>query len=713
MPIEDTPATHKMKTSFWMAEIKRGRYQSWEDEVKRIVATYRNKRGDSQGAELLNYFNIFWSNVETLKPAIYSAVPKMAIVPRNKNKDRIAMLAATSLERMTDYEIDTQDFDYSATNALVDLLQAGRGQVWERFEPEFDTEGQLTGMRTLTDFVHWSCFRHSPARTWDEVDWCARKHYFAEEEIYKYFPQEADKAVDNLKFENVPDGIETKGPTGHSNVKVYGKAEVWEVWDKPSQMVFYVSEGYVKPLKAVPVTLALKNFFPCPRPVYASTTTDTLEPIPDLFIYFKLASLLDVLTGRISELSLVLKTAGIYDSTLEGLQSIVSGNADVLVGVKNFSAIVSAGGVEGAISWFPLQQIAGALKALIEMQQQVKGWIFEISGQSDLMRGANDPRSTATAENLKGQFVSVRLRKRVAEFNRFLRDTLAIKAEIIAEQYPDNYFALVCGADLATDPDFPAALALLRQDLTRCYRIDIETDSTQALDDQTEKQRRTEFFDAFTAGMERLGTVTQTAPEFVPLFGEAMLFALRAFRVGRQVEDLAEQTIAGIVQQQRQQAQNGPAPDPEMMKMQAEMQFKQLVEQQKAEAEQAKIQLDNQKLQMDYAKAVKELEVKQEEIFAKAQQAKQDYELRIAELQTKTALEAEKTRSTMAIETLKLSQMPAQSETPSKESTPAVTVNLVQPRRKITRSLDAMGQPVYEQQDVMDEAGPRLGPGMG
>lgn len=724
---EDTPRDYKNKTSFWMSEVKRAQYKSWEDEVKRIICTYRNKRGDVTGTELLDHFNIFWSNVETLKPAIYSQVPKMAVTTRFKNRDRVAMIAASALERMTDYEVDTQDFDYSASNSLIDLLQSGRGQTWERFDPQFDEQGQLVGMRTLTDFVPWNCFRHSPARTWDEVDWVGRKHFFSREEIEKYFPEEAPKAIDNLKFEHVPDGIDTRGTTGQSNIKVYGKAEVWEIWDKPSNMAYYVSEGYVKPLKAVPVPLKLKNFFPCPRPVYASTTTDTLEPIPDFFIYSKLANLLDVITGRIGELSYVLKTAGIYDSTLEGLQSIVSGNGDILVGVKNYAAIVAAGGVEGAISWFPLEKIAGALKALIEIQSEVKNWIFEISGQSDLMRGANDPRATATAENLKGQFVGLRLRKRVAEFSRFLRDTLAIKAEIISEQYPVEYFASVVGQDLAQDPDFPQAIAVLREDLMRTWKIDIETDSTIALDDQQEKQRRTEFFDAFTAGMERLGTVTQTAPEFVPLFGEAMLFALRAFRVGRQVEDLAEQTIAGIVQQQQQQkqmmAEQGPPPDPAMMQAQqegaakqAELQFKQLVEQQKAQTEQAKLQLDSQKLQMDYAKAVKELELKQEQIFADAQKAKQDYELRIAELQTKTALEAEKTRSTMAIETLKLSQMSQEDDTEESDSSssksPAVTVNLVQPKRRIRAGIDALGNRIYEQEDVMEEAGPRMGPGM-
>ena len=46
--------------------------------------------------------------------------------------------------------------------------------------------------------------------------------------------------------------------------------------------------------------LELENFFPCPRPLYATLTSDSLEPVPDFSLYQDQAKELDSLADKLN-----------------------------------------------------------------------------------------------------------------------------------------------------------------------------------------------------------------------------------------------------------------------------------------------------------------------------------------------------------------------------------------------------------------------------
>ena len=48
------------------------------------------------------------------------------------------------------------------------------------------------------------------------------------------------------------------------------------------------------------------------------------------------------------------------------------------------------------------------------------------------MRGSTDPNETATAQQIKGNWASLRLSKKAGEVNRALRDAMRIMGEIMA-----------------------------------------------------------------------------------------------------------------------------------------------------------------------------------------------------------------------------------------------------------------------------------------
>ena len=106
---------------------------------RKIVKRYRDDRGLSDSARK---YNILWSNVQTLAPAVYSKRPKAEVSRRFKDADPVGRCASEVLERALQFEIDHySDFDSGLRNTVLDRLLPGRGVVWIRFEPAQD-EGQ-------------------------------------------------------------------------------------------------------------------------------------------------------------------------------------------------------------------------------------------------------------------------------------------------------------------------------------------------------------------------------------------------------------------------------------------------------------------------------------------------------------------------------------------------------------------------------------------
>lgn len=164
---------------------------------------------------------------------------------------------------------------------------------------------------------------------------------------------------------------------------------------------------------------------------------------------------------------------------------------------------------------------------------------------------------------------------------------------------------------------------LLRNDKLRTFRLEVETDSTSQPDEDAEKQRRTEFVEAFGGILERGAALAQNAPVLMPLIGEVLKFTARGFRAGRQLEESIDRTMDQVAKQAAQ-----PQPDPNAAKVQAEIQAKQQKAELEAQIAQQKLALEQQAAQ---AKAALE-QAKMQHEAAMAQQ-KAQLEARIAEMQ--------------------------------------------------------------------------------
>src|SRR3546814_20204032 len=85
--------------------------------------------------------------------------------------------------------------------------------------------------------------------------------------------------------------------------------------------------------------------------------------------------------------------------------------------------------------WLPLNELAQAIQGLIEARSQLIQDFYQLSGISDIMRGATEAQETLGAQQLKSQYGSVRVREKSAELQRVAADAVKIAAEIIAENF--------------------------------------------------------------------------------------------------------------------------------------------------------------------------------------------------------------------------------------------------------------------------------------
>jgi hypothetical protein len=122
--------------------------------------------------------------------------------------------------------------------------------------------------------------------------------------------------------------------------------------------------------------------------------------------------------------------------------------------------------------------------------------------------------------------------------------------------------------------------------------VDVETDSTIHPDEDAEKQRRVEMFDAVNKGFAPLAQMSELDPQLaaalVPVWGDTMLFMIRGFRAGRELEQTIEEAVNNIKAASAQQAkgaQNQPPPqDPAIVK--ATLDAKTTAEKQQGDAKQ-------------------------------------------------------------------------------------------------------------------------------
>ena len=623
-------------------------FAKWQARVKKILRRYRDDTRGQSGNETAK-FNILWSNVQTLIPAVYSKLPKADVSRRFGDSDPVSRVAGMLLERAIDFEIEHYpDFRATMKHAVEDRFLGGRGVAWARYEPHVRTQDIPDDGLEITstieegeerevpeeieyecapvDYVHWRDFGHSQARTWDEVTCVWRWVFMGYDALVERFGEEKAKLI---PLDQGPEPLNAYNDSRRSQ----NRAKICELWDKETLKVYWFSKSLPNIIDERDDPLGLEGFFPCPKPLYATTTSDNLIPVPDFTLYQDQAMELDILSDRIDGLVKSLRVRGVYDASQPALQRLLTeGDNNSLIPVDKWMAFGEKGGLKGAIDLLPIDTLAAALNQCYQARSDIKAQIYEITGISDIIRGASYASETATAQQIKGQYAGLRLRAMQEDVALFASELIRLKAQIMCAKFqPQTILAYAAAGQMqpADQQLIPQALQLLRDKPLRNFRVEVAADTLVQLDEQQMKQDRMEFLQAFGGFVQQAMPVVQSSPQMAPMMMEIMKFGVGAFKQAKQLEGVLDQALQ---QYQQNQGQQGPTPEQqqaqaeqqtEQTKLQAEMQLEQAkmqanmqIEQMKLQAEQ---QMEIQKQQLESAKHEHEQQMKAMEIAQQEQ----------------------------------------------------------------------------------------------
>lgn len=595
-------------------------YKTWETRSTKIVKRYKDERTSMQTNP--TRFNILYSNVQTLFPAAYGNDPKPDIQRRFKDDDVLGRVTSDVLERCTSFFVNPK-FSDTVKHCLQDRLLPGRGVSWVRYEPHFrdvelskqDTDGQITDTiytdeevyyeEVCHDYVHWKDFGHNVARIWDEVYCGWRKAYLTKQELIKRFGKK--------KAALIPLDYSPRGLSDEKKSEVMKKATIYELWDKNKKKVYWLHLSIDEFLDVKDDPLKLPEFFPFPKPLIGIVTNDSLIPVPDYIEYQDQAMELDELTTRINQITKSIKVVGVYDASAAGVERMLNeGVENRLIAVDSWAVFGEKGGLKGAMQLMPIEELSKVLMTLYEARDKVKADLYEITGIADIIRGASKASETATAQNIKSRFATLRLDTIQHSVARFARDMVVNTALIIANHFSLDTIKQISGVQLLTkqekqtllqqppppqgfpekmqemleNPTWEEVYGLLQDQPHLTFKIDIETDSTIKQDEEEDKKARMEFLTAAGTFIQQATQIQN--PELMPLLVQMLLFGVRGFKVGKGLEA----TFRTVLQKVEKSAGNPqpPKPDPAMEKIKSEQAQAQMEQQ----GDMARLQADQQ-----------------------------------------------------------------------------------------------------------------------
>lgn len=688
--VQDKPSANNAtnRRGYWQDEITKGlkRWNTFYTSGSNIVDRYRLERQNSQADVYQDRYNILYSSTETAKPSLYAQTPKAQAVKRHKDRQNDIVTAATMLlETTAQYAIEEVDFDGVMKNVVQDFLLPGMGTAWVRYVPtittkkgENDNEYESLDFEGLDlDYVHFKDFLTGVSRVWKEMPWVARRVYFTKARATKRWGEQK-AAMLQYSYRPNDDGTGSRDYAGAGGYQ----AIIWEIWDKINRKVVWYTDDYAPDvLEEINDPLHLKDFFPCPEPVRAVWTTKSFIPKGFYSEYKAQAEELDNITERIRYLTQALRVIGVYDSSQEALQQLLTGKGNKMVPVESWAQFAGNGGIQGSVQYVPIKDVATVLTELMRQRELVKSEIYEISGFSDIQRGVSKASETLGAQEIKNQWASGRLRDWQKEIQRFCRDLIRIMSEIISEQFSPESLALYSGFDPPEVSDqeqaaaaqyvsamqqyqaqltmpqapgqppmqppqkpgptlrqqaiqtFAQTVKLLKSEKTRCAQIGIETDSTIQPDEAAEREARMNFLASAGAFLQQAAPAAQQFPAMAPLLGAILMFTVRTFPASRPIEKVFEDFVKQMENSPPPAQPQGEGGGSDPAAAQAKVQSEQVKAQAAAQAQAAELQAtgDIKRYEIDKKDATEREKLRMEQEYRMAEIAVRVREVAVKE----------------------------------------------------------------------------------
>ena len=178
----------------------------------------------------------------------------------------------------------------------------------------------------------------------------------------------------------------------------------------------------------------LEEFFPCVD-LTPLTNGKNIIPIPEYELYRNKAVQLNKLSAKADKLEEKINYIITTDKTNQDNVSdmATAGEGDIVT--LQTPNPMATGNNAAYLGFVPIEQAVKLAEHRELKKQQLKQDIYDITGIADIMRGQSDARESATAQQIKGVFGTLRFQDQQKQVQNFVVSVYEIMAEIICENW--------------------------------------------------------------------------------------------------------------------------------------------------------------------------------------------------------------------------------------------------------------------------------------
>jgi hypothetical protein len=362
--------------------------------------------------------------------------------------------------------------------------------------------------------------------------------------------------------------------------------KVFEYWDYYERECYWFAEngsdfikpkGYMTPseyeenetgeVEALNGLYNLDNFFPCPPPLMMNSPTDEFWPVPE---YLQLMEILDEIHsifGRMMETTRAYRSRLLFDSSIEGLAEGIKEMPEAgAIGITNLTqALVQAGGdIKNVAQYIPVDGIIQSLQQLYISLEQRLNTLWRMTATSDMLQGlaADNTQRTFGERQMTEKYALNQLEEPQRKMQEYVRDCYELITEMALKNFKDESLEVYMMPSTLQPKDqenYRAALGMLK-DNTKRFRIDLETDSTIALNEQYDKQMRIELTTTLTSAIKEAAAVTESSPSLAVIMLHNVKYLIQGFRQGKLFQSEITEAIDNVIEQAEEAAMTATPP---------------------------------------------------------------------------------------------------------------------------------------------------------
>lgn len=448
-----------------------------------------------------------------------------------------------------------------------------------------DDEGFFLETENVIDVINERvCLRHVlPSRVfvdssilmWQDCGKLAFEEHYSRQRFIEIFGK---KAIDTLPPDNAEQG--TKDNPKDTTVKVL---EYWDKYIKDCYWIVRDGSDFIEPKGYKPNDneektngiYNLQGFFPTVKPLMINQATDEFWPIPEYIQIRGILTDIHLIFGKMVDGTKAIIAKLLYDDSIEGLQDALTSDRQALcVGVTNLARSLqqSGGTLQAAVQYIPIDGLITSLDALSNRLESQLNQLYKLIGVSDLLQGlVTDPTQRTFGERqMTEKYALNQIEPRQRGMQEFVRDGYQLICEIALKNFKNeslDKYMLPKTLTPEQQKQYPSARELLKSNTSR-FQIELETDSTIAINEEFDKQIRTETVNVITASLEKTANIAQTAPELLAVELHCLKYLVQGLRQGKMFQGEITQAIDAVIAKTQQ-----PQP-PQFDKDQATLQFK-------------------------------------------------------------------------------------------------------------------------------------------